>query len=124
MLRVISDDLSFDLFKLIARKGGTTEELKSMSNLTHKQYYSRLFRLVQTGLIKKKDNKYCLTALGKVLYDTQLTIEIALNSYWKIKAIDSLEISDGLPKEEHNKIVESLIEDKEIKRILVGPTQL
>jgi predicted transcriptional regulator len=64
--------------------------------ITRKQYYSRLFKLVQSGLVKRKENKYFLTSLGMVMYDAQKTIENALNNYWKIRAVDSLGIADGI----------------------------
>jgi len=41
-------------------------------------------------LIKRKNGKHDVTAFGKVIYDTQVTIENAINNYWKLKAIDSL----------------------------------
>ncbi len=86
--------------------------------ITRKQYYSRLFKLVHCGLIKKKDNQYFLTTLGKVMYDAQATIDNAIASYWKIKAIDFLEIAKGIPVEEQKKLIETLIQDQAIKDIL------
>ena len=119
VLSAIADDASLELFKLIAGTSASSEVLRGKIMLTRKQYYSRLYRLTQSGLVKRRDNRYSLTALGKVLYDAQATLESALENYWKIKAIDSLGGSGEIPAEEHKKIVESLIQDKEIKGILV-----
>ena len=119
MLSAIADDASLELFKLIAGTSASSEVLRGKIMLTRKQYYSRLYRLTQSGLVKRRDNRYSLTALGKVLYDAQATLESALENYWRIKAIDSLGGSGEIPAEEHKKIVESLIQDKEIKGILV-----
>ena len=52
------------------------------------------------------------------MYDAQRTIENALNDYWKIKAVDSLGISDGISAEEQRKLIETLIQDQGIKSIL------
>ena len=43
-------------------------------------------------------------------------IEITLDNYWKLKAIDSLEISS---REERNDIVCALIDNQEIRGILM-----
>ena len=117
VLGVIADDASLELFKLIAGTSASSEVLRSKITLTRKQYYSRLYRLTQSGLVKRRDNAYSLTALGKVLYYAQAMIECALENYWRIKAIDSLGGSE-IPAEEHKKLVESLIPDKGIKDIL------
>lgn len=119
VLSAIADDASLELFKLIAGTSASSEVLRSKITLTRKQYYSRLYRLTQSGLVKRRDNEYSLTALGKVLYDAQATLESALENYWRIKVIDSLGGSGEIPSEERKKIVESLIQDKEIKSILV-----
>ena len=59
-----------------------------------------------------------MTAFGKVVYDAQTTIEKAVNSYWKLKAIDSLEMSEDLPNEERLKLIDNLLDSKDIKEIL------
>ncbi|HJS82473.1 MAG TPA: hypothetical protein VJ742_06515 [Nitrososphaera sp.] len=118
ILDAVSDDASIELFKLIALTNGTSDVIRSNMKITRKQYYSRLFKLVQCGLIKRKDNKYFLTTLGRVMYEAQATIENALKNYWKIKAIDSLTITDDIPAEEQKNLIEALIQDQEIKSIL------
>lgn len=120
VLDAISDDASLELFKLVALTNGPSNVLRSNMKITRKQYYSRLFKLVECGLIKRKDNKYFLTTLGKVMYDAQATIENALNNYWKIRAVDSLEIAEGIPAEEQKKLIETLIQDQGIKSILTN----
>ncbi len=122
VLRTIADDKSLDLFKTIALGTIDSESLKSRTRLTRKQYYSRLSRMTKAGLVRKKSGKYLLTAFGKVVYDAQSTIESALTSYWKLRAIDSLEMSNELPKEEQQKLIDALLDNQEIKGILVKRT--
>jgi len=43
-------------------------------------------------------------------------IESALNNYWKLKAIDSLEMPS---REENDKVISMLIDNQEIKDILI-----
>ncbi|HXV45686.1 MAG TPA: hypothetical protein VD736_03335 [Nitrososphaera sp.] len=119
VLEAISDDAALELFRLVALTNGSSNTIRSNMNITRKQYYSRLFKLVQYGLIKRNDNQYFLTTLGQVMYDAQATIEKALQNYWKIKAIDSFDINRNLPVEDRRRLIETLIKDQELKSILV-----
>jgi predicted transcriptional regulator len=119
ILRTISDDKSMDLFRTIASGSIDSESLKGKTKLTRKQYYSRLSRMTKAGLVRKKSGKYTLTAFGKVVYDSQATVDSALSNFWKLKAIDSLEMSNELPKEEQQKLIDTLLDNKELKGILV-----
>jgi predicted transcriptional regulator len=119
----ISDKKSLDLFKsIVMTKAGDTDIFRKKSKLTRKQFYSRMSRMIKVGLIKRKNGKYFLTSLGKVVYEAESMIENALNDYWKLKAIDSLE-GDGLnmelPTEERSKILDTLIANQNIKQILL-----
>jgi predicted transcriptional regulator len=118
VLASISDNPSLELFRLIAVTNGTSETLRTKINLTRKQYYSRLSRMTKAGIVKRKNGRHSLTAFGKVVYDAQTTIEKAVNSYWKLKAIDSLEMSEDLPNEERLKLIDNLLDSKDIKEIL------
>lgn len=119
VLRTIADDKSSELFKTIAQGTIDSESLKSKTKLTRKQYYSRLSRMTKAGLVRKKGGKYLLTTFGKIVFDAQLTVETALGSYWKLRAIDSLEMSNELPKEEQQKLIDALLDNQEIKGILI-----
>ncbi|WP_337861490.1 hypothetical protein [Nitrososphaera sp.] len=119
VLRTISDDKSMDLFRTIAAGSIDSESLKGKTKLTRKQYYSRLSRMSKAGLVRKKSGKYTLTAFGKVVYDSQRTVDNALTNFWKLKAIDSLEMSNELPKEEQQKLIDTLLDNQELKGILV-----
>jgi predicted transcriptional regulator len=117
VLRTIGDDKSMDIFKTIAQGTIDSESLKSKTKLTRKQYYSRLSRMTKAGLVRKKSGKYLLTAFGKVVFEA--TVENALESYWKLRAIDSLEMSNELPKEEQQKLIDALLDNQELRGILV-----
>jgi hypothetical protein len=57
-----------------------------------------------------------------VIDDIQRTIRKVINEYyWKLKAIDSFEIADeGLSKEEHNKVLNTLIDNEKIKEVILA----
>jgi predicted transcriptional regulator len=120
VMRSISDGMALDLYKTIANSSGATGEfLQSKIKISRKQYYSRLSNMARAGLIKRKHGRYSLTAFGKIVYDSERAIENAYNIFWKLKAIDSIGVSNELPKEEYSKIVEALIDNYEIKDILM-----
>jgi hypothetical protein len=120
-LNAISDDKSLLVFKTIALTSPDSNSLRRKSKLTRKQYYTRTSRLIRAGLIKKRNGKYFLTAYGKIIYDAQKIIENAHTNYWKLKAIDSLEVSDDERSlKERRKIIDTLIDDKEIKESLLA----
>jgi predicted transcriptional regulator len=118
VLTAISDKQSLELFRYIAATNGDSDALRDKLNLTRKQYYSRLSRMTKAGLVKRKNGKHFLTAFGKVVYDAQTIIEKAVNNFWKLKAVDSLELSGDLPEEERLKLIDGLLDNKEIKEIL------
>lgn len=118
VLRTIADDKSLELFATVALETIDSRNLKNKTKLTRKQYYSRLSRMTSAGLVRRKNGKYILTTFGRIVYDSKVTIENALHNYWKLKAIDSLETSNEVPKEEQQKLIETLLDNEKIKGIL------
>ena len=119
ILKAIADDKSLILFNTIAIAGGDSDILITRLGVSRKQFYSRMSALQQTGLISRRNRQYVLTSLGKIVYDSQLTIGRATNAYWKLKAIDSLETEHKLPADERNKIINTLVDNQDIIKILV-----
>ena len=65
--------------------------------------------------MEKKNKKYSLTSLGKVVYELQVVTQHALDNYWILKAIVSL---DDVPKEQQESAVNNLIRDPELRKWL------
>jgi len=120
VLRAISDDKALTLFNTVALSTGKTDMLLSTMNLTRKQYYSKMERLSKQGLLVRKGGRYYLTTLGKVLYELQNTLGVALDNYWKLKAIDSLLTPPALPEFELNKMIDTLLENNDLKKLIVA----
>ena len=120
ILKAIADDKSLILFNTIAIAGGDSDILITRLGVTRKQFYSRVSALQKTGLISRKNRQYVLTSLGLIVYDSQLMIGKATNAYWKLKAIDSLQIEHRLPADERNKIINTLVDNQDIIKILVN----
>jgi predicted transcriptional regulator len=115
----ICDERSLKLFNAIATNGGSSGELSSQIGLSNKQYYSRMSRLVKTGMVKRKNGTHILTAFGEIVYYAQATINKAVESYWKLKAIDSIDTSDVISANERKNLLETLIDDSGLKTILL-----
>ena len=124
VLKAISDEISLELFRIVTLTKPNTEIPISKTKLTRKQYYSRMSELMKAGLIKRTNGKYTLTAFGKLIYYNALKImENATSSYWELKAIDSLEMSNDLPAEERKNMINSLVDNEEIKVILLSDNE-
>ena len=121
VLKKISDDKTLTLFNSIALSNGDKYIPSKKMNLTTRQYYSRISGLLNAGLIKRHKGKYFITLLGKVVYDLHMTIGKALTYYWKLKAIESIEMSSNvrLPKEELTQLINAMIDNHFIKDILI-----
>jgi hypothetical protein len=122
ILQTISDKKALYLFETIALVKPSSDILIAKTQLTRKQYYSRMSNLMKSGLVKRKNRKYTLTSFGKVVYDIHIIIEkVITNYYWKLKAFDLVEVTNsGLSKEEHNKILDALIDNENIKQLIIS----
>ena len=120
ILKSISDDKGLILFNTIALANGESEIQIRKMGLTSKQFYSRISKLTKADLIKRKYGRYSLTVLGRVVYEAHMTIGKALMYYWKLKAIESIEMSPSikLPKDDLAKLVDTLIDNQQIKDIV------
>jgi predicted transcriptional regulator len=122
VLKEISEDKAHVLFNNIAASNNSDRfipPLKEM-NLSTKQYYSRISGLSKAGLIKRHKSTYTLTLLGRVVYDLQMIIGEALSYYWKLKAIETIEMSGSdLPAEAVTQLINALIDNHRIKDILM-----
>jgi predicted transcriptional regulator len=124
VLKKISDDKALTIFNSIAVSDGHRDIHLREMNLSTKQYYHRLSGLMDAGLIRRDNGKYSLTLVGKIVYDAHLKIGKALSYYWKLKAIESIEMSSslpgaGLPKEELTQLIDALIDNHFIKDLLI-----
>jgi hypothetical protein len=120
VLKLISDDKTRLIFNTIfLASGDSSETLRTELKLTRKQYYSRISRLIKAGLVKRQKGKYFVTTFGKVIFDAHRLLGTAIKDYWKLKAIDSLGITNDskMPKEQRKKIIEELIGNRQLKDI-------
>jgi hypothetical protein len=120
ILGALSDNKALDLFNTIALARESQIQIQKIG-LTTSQYYSRVSRLTKTGLITRKNNRYFLTLLGKIVYEVLMTACKAISYQWKLKAIESVRESHAgikLPEEEFSKVLDILIDDYKIKNMV------
>ncbi|HET7148877.1 MAG TPA: hypothetical protein VFI73_10310 [Candidatus Nitrosopolaris sp.] len=123
IIKLISDDKTRLIFNTIfLASGDTSETIRTELKLTRKQYYSRISRLLKAGLVKRKKGKYFVTAFGRVIFDSHRLLGNAIKNYWKLKAIDSLGVPNysKMPKEQRIKIIEELIDNRQLKAIALS----
>jgi predicted transcriptional regulator len=124
ILSAISDGKSLSLFKAIARSDNyDSSTITGKLNRTRKQFYSSMKKLMDVGLVKRTNGKYHLTSLGKVVFNMQSKVEIGIENHWKLKALDSIINSadnKDLPAQEYQMIIDKLIDNPDIKDILVS----
>ena len=118
VFKALSNDHSLVLLRAIATERREPDVLRADLKLTSKQYYSRMSALIKSNLVQKKAGMLSLTSFGKLVYESQITIEKGLDDLAKLKVIDSLESSAGLSNEERDNIVNILLQNGELKTIL------
>ena len=84
--KVLSNPVVYTLLNTLVRRDENerynSQAIRTKLNLTRKQYYKTLSKLLDTGLVKRTKNsktngKYSLTSLGKVFYYLQIIGENA-----------------------------------------------
>jgi hypothetical protein len=112
ILAAISDEKSLNLFNSIEAKGISIYDLSDQHTMSRKQYYLRISKFIETGMIKRKDGKYILTLFGKVIHEVQLILLELIKSHWQLKAVDSLgSMKENTGKECKQVFVDHLIEN-------------
>ena len=86
---------------------------------TKKQYYVRLKRLVDIGLIEKRQSIYKLTSFGSIVYENHLkTMDKIIPNYWQIKSFDILKSRNDFPVEQKERITNEYVETNGLKGVI------
>lgn len=130
ILSALSDDKALILFNTIAL--GKCYDFKTLITsvgITQSQYYHRLRRITNMGLVKRENGKYMATTLGNVVYEAVSMVDKALNHYWTLNAIELILSSSSAANSREDKsmltskLIDSLIDDNQLKKILTkAPT--
>jgi len=136
---ILSDEKTTVLLKAICNLNAAGESsninnddiLRLKTNLSRRQYYSSIHKLIESGLIRprmhrargggfrsEKSRSLAPTSLGQPICSFLKKLETGLKLKSKLRALDSLEMSCGFTKEEREKIIDALIDDAYTKNVL------
>ncbi len=118
MLDAISDDTSLNIFVIIKNDAKNTESLRDELNISSKQCYDRIKKLVDVGLVKRKGLYYSITSFGRLIFQAQEKVAKANKNLSKLKIIDVIRDSN-FPRDQCIKLVKELIDDDELRVMIV-----
>ena len=118
VLSVLSDRISVDIFNAIAQKVTTPESIIKLLTITDRQFYTRQSNLLKTDLIKRRHRQLTLTCFGRVIYQALLLVFTACKHSSELMSIDAVRSTPGIPDNEQKDLIEKLIRDPGIKKLL------
>ena len=124
ILSALSDDKAFTIYNTIvlSNKQDFRTLIKHMG-ITPRQYYSRLLKLTKAGLIRRENRKYVTTPLGIIVYKAISLVGTGLKYYWVLKVVESFQAPSAINSNEViSKLVDSLIDDHDVKKIVMVPS--
>jgi len=117
LVKIFSAASSIDALKIFsAAKDGIESSMQTIKELglTQKRYYTNLKRLIDAGLIEKRDGKYTYTTLGKIAYQFAETFKGVVEQKDKLDLIDRLLKVKSLSIEEAEEIMRIILKDANI----------
>ena len=116
----LADRYSLNILKM-AYFGLKGSSMSYKGNISKKQFYSRLKRLRDLGIIEKRNSVYKTTTFGSLIYNGQVkALEDIMANYWNLKAVDVLKSRQDFPFPEKEKLIEEMIQNSSLKSIVNG----
>jgi predicted transcriptional regulator len=113
ILSLLSDTNVYDVLRTVYVADNSGVDFTNQAKLP------LMSMLQEHRLIEKRDRKYFITIIGRAVYNTKGLIEKALRHYSKLKVIDSLIERQDIPVSVLHKVIDTVIEDYQLKDILV-----
>lgn len=115
---VLSDSTSVGLMK--TAYAGRLTSSNYVGKLSKKQFYTKLKRLCNTGLVEKREDAYYrTTTLGSLVYNGHVkTLEDALKNFWQLKAIDILKTREDFPADRKESIIDEIVKGSNLKNFI------
>jgi hypothetical protein len=113
ILSLLSDTNVYDVLRTVYVADNSGVDFTNQAKLP------LMSMLQEHRLIEKRDRKYFITIIGRAVYNTKGLIEKALRHYSKLKVIDSLIERQDIPVSVRHKVIDTVIEDYQLKDILV-----
>ncbi|HEX7032645.1 MAG TPA: hypothetical protein VF172_06565 [Nitrososphaera sp.] len=117
---ILADRHSVNILKM-AYAGFKASGTSYVGSLSKKQFYVRLKRLRDAGLVEKRNSTYRTTTFGSLLYNGHIkTLEEILSNYWNLKAVDLLKSRDDFPLQQKEKVIDEIIKSTSLRSIVNG----
>ncbi len=116
--RALSDENSIRLFTCISSGNNDIRFPLTNFTLSKRQYYDKINDLRSAGLICRMKGKYKVTSFGKVIFSLVKMLDKATQEHWKLQAIDVMNSAKAMGKD-NSKVIDVLLDDLEIKEILL-----
>jgi hypothetical protein len=102
--------------------GGSSSSYEG--KMSKKQFYIRLRKLRDAGLIEKKSSRYNTTTFGSLVYNKHVkSMEEILENHGSLRAIDIIRADKDIPLSHKESIVNEFIEGSKLRELL-SPSQL
>ncbi|MGA9908894.1 MAG: hypothetical protein WBP84_01665 [Nitrososphaeraceae archaeon] len=118
VLQVISDQTSMDIITALSNNVTNSGNLMRVLDISYKQYYDRSSRLLNIGLISRKNGQISLTSFGQLIYKAQLKIATAFTHSSELRMIDAIKSHSGMSEDEQKRIIDKLLDDAELKNLI------
>ena len=123
ILRVLSDKGTLEIFDFIADNINVrSRTLRDNYGFSMKQFYSRIEKLLEYGLVRRKHGVYTLSSFGSVVYLNKLKMDAAIKEYNSLKAVDSILATDELSPDVRKKIINKIVSDHDVRTALLTVT--
>jgi predicted transcriptional regulator len=123
LLQALADEHSLKMFKLASSGLNGGNGAPEKIGLSKKQFYTRLHRLINLGLMERIGRVYKHTTLGSIVNNLQITpLEASLTEYWRLLAIDEIKKSHVIPNQEQEKIAQSILSETALNKHYYVPT--
>ena len=120
LLGVLSDKGTLEIFNFIANNTNVrSQTLRDKYGFSVKQFYSRIEKLLEYGLVKRKVKVYTLSSFGTVVYQNKLKMDAAIKEYHSLKMVDSIIAIDELSPDVREKIISKIVTDNDVKTALL-----
>jgi predicted transcriptional regulator len=121
LLRILSDKGTCEILNFVANNTDVRRQtLRDKFGFSIKQYYSRIQRLMEYGLVNRKSGVFTLSSFGIVVYQDKLRIDAAIREYNNLKAIDAIKATNKLAPDIREKVISNIVTDDDVKMTLLN----
>lgn len=115
---ILADRHSANILKM-AYSGFKASSTSYTGNLSKKQFYVRLKRLRDAGMVEKRNAFYRTTTFGSLVFNSHIkTMDGILANFWNLKAIDVLKAREDFPSQQKERVITEIIQSSSLKGIV------